>query len=95
MSGPTSRSRSPELKDPVAPGAEVGMRKVKAARRQTGQVRTKAKKLYVDVTEEIIMNPDALPDELRGWRRYRIEYGGHAERLRTRDSDLPPALGPS
>ena len=56
------------------------MRKVKTARRQTGQVRTKAKKLYVDVTEEIIMNPDALPDELRGWRRYRIEYGGHAER---------------
>ncbi len=56
------------------------MRKVKAARRQTGQVRTKAKKLYVDVTEEIIMNPDALPDELRGWRRYRIEFGGHAER---------------
>jgi hypothetical protein len=56
------------------------MRKVKAARRQTGQVRTKAKKIYVDVTEEIIMNADALPDELRGWRRYRIEYGGHAER---------------
>jgi len=56
------------------------MRKTKAARRQTGQVRTEAKKLYVDVTEEIIMNPDALPDELRGWRRYRIEYGGHAER---------------
>jgi hypothetical protein len=56
------------------------MRKVKAARRQAGQVPTKAKKLYVDVTEEIIMNPDALPDELRGWRRYRIEYGGHAER---------------
>jgi hypothetical protein len=79
-SGPTSRSRSPELNDPVAPGVEVRMRKVKAARRQTGQVRTKAKKLYVDVTEEIIMNPDALPDELRGWRRYRIEYGGHAER---------------
>ncbi len=57
------------------------MRKVKAARRQTGFVRTEAKKrLYVDGTEEIIMNPDALPDELRGWRRYRIEYGGHAER---------------
>src|SRR5260370_15150308 len=57
------------------------MRKVKAARRQTGFVRTEAKKrLYVDGTEEIIMNPDALPDELLGWRRYRIEYGGHAER---------------
>jgi hypothetical protein len=56
------------------------MRKVKAARRQTGQVRTKAKKLYVDVTEEITMNPDALRDEPRRWRRYRIEYGGHAER---------------
>lgn len=26
------------------------------------------------------MNPAALPDELRGWRRYRIEYGGHAQR---------------
>ena len=33
-----------------------------------------------DVAGQIIMNPDALPDELRGWRRYRIEYGGHAER---------------
>lgn len=66
------------------------MRKVKAARRQTGQVRTKAKKLYVDVTEEIIMNPDALPDELRGWRRYRIEYGGHAERCLLENHILLP-----
>lgn len=27
------------------------------------------------LTEELIMNPDALPPKLRGWRRYRIEYG--------------------
>jgi hypothetical protein len=39
-----------------------------------------AKRIYVDLTEEIIMNPGALPKELLGWRRYRIEYGGHAER---------------
>jgi hypothetical protein len=66
------------------------MPKVKAARRQTSQVRTKAKKLYVDVTEEIIMNPDALPSELRGWRRYRIEYGGHAERCLLENHILLP-----
>ena len=27
------------------------------------------------LTEEMILNPDALPPSLRGWRRYRIEYG--------------------
>ena len=27
------------------------------------------------LTEEMIMNPTALPGALRGWRRYRIEYG--------------------
>ncbi len=37
------------------------------------------KRLYVDVVEEMIMNPDALPREMREWRRFRIEYGGHAE----------------
>jgi len=37
------------------------------------------KRLYVDVVEEAIMNYDALPGEMRGWRRLRIEYGGHAE----------------
>lgn len=36
----------------------------------------KVKILDVDTTEEFIMNED-FP--LKGWRRYRIEYGGHAE----------------
>jgi hypothetical protein len=36
-------------------------------------------RLYVDVVEEAIMNVDALQREMRGWRRFRIEYGGHAE----------------
>lgn len=30
----------------------------------------------VDATEEMILNYDALPKQLNGWRRYRIEYGG-------------------
>ena len=30
----------------------------------------------VDTTEEMVMNPDALPADLRGWRHHRIEYGG-------------------
>ena len=33
----------------------------------------------IDFTEEMILNPDALPEQMRGMRRYRIEYGGHAE----------------
>ena len=32
--------------------------------------------LDIDTTEEMVMNPDAFPEELRGWRYYRIEYGG-------------------
>lgn len=35
--------------------------------------------VYVSLTGEIVLNPSALPEKLRGWRRYRIEYGGHAE----------------
>ncbi len=27
------------------------------------------------LTEEAILNYDALPPSLKGWRRYRIEYG--------------------
>lgn len=34
---------------------------------------------YHDVTEEMVLNPNALPEQMRGMRRYRIEYGGHAE----------------
>ncbi len=34
------------------------------------------KKLDVSLTEEMILNYAALPEELYGWRRYRIEYGG-------------------
>lgn len=27
------------------------------------------------LVEEMVMNPGALPPSLRGWRRFRIEYG--------------------
>lgn len=30
----------------------------------------------IDTTEELVLNRDYLPAELRGWRFYRIEYGG-------------------
>jgi hypothetical protein len=30
---------------------------------------------HTSLTEEMILNPNALPPSLRGWRRYRIEYG--------------------
>lgn len=33
----------------------------------------------VSLTEEFILNYDALPKQLAGFRRYRIEYNGHAE----------------
>ena len=35
--------------------------------------------LDVDTTEEYVLNPDALPKELKGWRYYRLEYGGPNE----------------
>lgn len=72
------------------------MRKPKRRMRSTGPRSTRPKKrLEVDLTEEIIMNPDALPSELRGWRRYRIEYGGHAERcLLETPIYLPPSVDP-
>jgi hypothetical protein len=33
----------------------------------------------VSATGEGVMNYAALPPELNGWRRSRLEYGGHAE----------------
>jgi hypothetical protein len=36
-------------------------------------------KMYISTVEEFILNYKALPPEMDGWRRYRIEYGGHAE----------------
>ena len=35
--------------------------------------------LDIDLTEEMVLNQDALPKPLRGWRYYRIEYGGSNE----------------
>ena len=29
----------------------------------------------ISFTEEMILNYDALPEKMYGWRRYRIEYG--------------------
>ena len=34
---------------------------------------------YIGTVEEYVMNPNALPERMRGFRRYRIEYGGHAQ----------------
>lgn len=36
----------------------------------------KIKILDVDTTEEYVMNQEALPEPLRGWRHHRVEYGG-------------------
>lgn len=33
----------------------------------------------ISLTEELILNPKALPEKLRDWRAYRIEYGGFNE----------------
>lgn len=41
---------------------------------------TKSKYVSVSATGECIMNYAVLPTELNGWRRSRLEYGGHAER---------------
>ena len=35
--------------------------------------------MRISLVEEAVMNPTALPDGMRGMRRFRIEYGGHAE----------------
>lgn len=35
--------------------------------------------LPISITEEAVLNPDALPEALRDWRFYRIEYGGPNE----------------
>lgn len=38
-----------------------------------------AESVYVSLTEEMVLNPSAMPTGLEKWRQYRIEYGGHAE----------------
>jgi hypothetical protein len=40
---------------------------------------SKSKYVSVSATGEGIMNYAALPPELDGWRRSRLEYGGHAQ----------------
>lgn len=30
----------------------------------------------ISLTEELILSPKALPEQLRDWRMYRIEFGG-------------------
>lgn len=35
----------------------------------------KSGSIHPSLTEEIIQNYDALPDGMKGWRRFRIEYG--------------------
>ena len=38
--------------------------------------RRTVKILDIDLIEEMVMNPDALPEPLRKYRHYRISYGG-------------------
>lgn len=38
-----------------------------------------AEPLFIDVTEEFVLNQGWAGDKLRGWRMYRIEYGGFNE----------------
>jgi hypothetical protein len=40
---------------------------------------SKGKYVSVSATGECILNYAALPPELYGWRRSRLEYGGHAQ----------------
>lgn len=35
--------------------------------------------MHIDATEEFIFNYDLFPEELDGWRYYRLEYGGSNE----------------
>jgi hypothetical protein len=35
--------------------------------------------INISLTEEMVLNPSALPEQLRDWRMYRIEYGGPNE----------------
>jgi hypothetical protein len=35
--------------------------------------------MYIDATEEFIFNYEYFPEELNGWRYYRLEYGGSNE----------------
>jgi len=35
--------------------------------------------MRIALIEQAVLNPKCLPRELRRWRNYRIEYGGHAE----------------
>lgn len=54
------------------------------------------KVVAIDTTEEGVLNPDALPAELRGWRYYRIEYGGcNEECLWEGRVLLPPRADPT
>lgn len=52
--------------------------------------------LDVDTTEQFIMNQDALPEAMRDWRNYRIEYGGcNEECLWEGNIMLPPEADPT
>lgn len=49
----------------------------------------------ISPTEEMIMNDEALPKELRGYRCYRLEYGGANEDcLYEGRVLLPPGMEP-
>lgn len=51
----------------------------------------KREEVPVSLTEEFILNYDALPPELNGWRYYRIEYGGcNEDCFMERPIYLPP-----
>lgn len=52
-------------------------------------------KVYLFPVEEMVLNPSALPEELRDWRYYRLEYGGVNEySIMTCGIWLPPTMAP-
>jgi len=51
--------------------------------------------VYAALTEEVIMNYDALPKALNGWKMYRVEYGGFNEScIMEKMIYLPPFADP-
>lgn len=47
--------------------------------------------MFICLIEEMILNPSALPEQLRNYRRYRISYGGCNEACLYEGNILLPA----
>lgn len=46
--------------------------------------------MRVSLVEEMVMNPNFFSEEMKGWRAYRIEYGGIENSNREGMIYLPP-----